>query len=96
LSHHPNLQSEGPARDLVDRPDLAGVDPVTVHEHRAAASVLNRRSSVLEVEIGVGLADGGIVQHHVAVCARAEHVLARHEHLRPHQQAVAQNDDLED
>src|SRR6185436_5712165 len=96
LRHHPRLQDERPALDLVDRADLARAHAVAIDPGAGLApAVVDRRLPVLEVERGVERIDRGVVEREVAL-AGADAVLPRDEHFSPDEQTVAHDHDLED
>ncbi|GMU04386.1 hypothetical protein ASNO1_06380 [Corallococcus caeni] len=98
LVEDPRLQDEWTAQHLIHGADLTGRDLVTVDEDAAgaAARVLDRGAPVLEVQQRMARRHGRVVQPQVRRRIGAERVGAGDEDLRPHQEAVAEDDDLQD
>lgn len=98
LVEDPRLQDERTAQHLVHGADLTGRDLVPVDEDAAgaAARVLDRGAPVLEVQQRMARRHGRVVQPQVRRRIGAERVGAGDEDLRPHQEAVAEDDDLQD
>jgi hypothetical protein len=98
LVEDPRLQDERAAQHLVHGADLTGGDLVPVDEDAAgpAARVLDRGAAVLEVQQRMARRNGRVVQPQVRRRVGSERVGAGDEDLRAHEEAVAEDDDLQD